>query len=257
MFLCAFDNQVCLGSFKGSRYLGSLLDFFHEFVIVAVDPDILDTAGEDVVECIKSCDSEPLLRNALDKNSGSRSSDAMVWSCEDRLPQADELPKRQVKVETDPTNHQDGKNQMRNKSIVFPWYAHVGPCERIQARHVVDIAHPVQRQEDGQNNKSHGDKDTEQKLQVLEEEVAIDTGNANELGVADCEDFLERLDCGHGGCNALCDRHKGGLVITGFFVSACWAKQGARRILDLVEQALSRHSAILLVVFELLGPCLV
>ena len=97
--------------------------------------------------------------------------------------------------------------------MVLFWRGHVRPGERVQARYISDVANAVYWQENGEDNEGHGYEYAEQELQVLEEEVAINTGDANELAVADGEDILERLDGGHGRRDTPCFGHESGLVV--------------------------------------------
>jgi hypothetical protein len=121
--------------------------------------------------------------------------------------------------------------------VVLLSCGYVRPCKRVQASDLVHRANFVYGQEDRQYHESHRYEDSEQELQVLEEEVTVDTGDPDKLAVADGEDILERLPGGHGRCNASCFRHKGSLVVaTG--VSILRLAQAWTGVLDLVEQTL-------------------
>lgn len=68
----------------------------------------------------------------------------------------------------------------------------------------------------------------------MEEEVAINAGNANEFAVADGEDILKGFDGGYRGCDALGLGYKGGLVVAGMVSRDC-VRQVRVDLLDLVE----------------------
>jgi hypothetical protein len=57
-------------------------------------------------------------------------------------------------------------------------------------------------------------------LQILEEEITVNTSDPDQLSVTDGEDILEGLDCGNGRCYASCLRNEGGLVVA-VVVSTC------------------------------------
>ena len=82
---------------------------------------------------------------------------------------------------------------------MFRWNAYIGPCEGIQARDIGLVAYSVDGQEDRQNDECHGYEDAKQELQVLEEEIAIDTGDADKLRVANGEDIPEGFNGSDGG----------------------------------------------------------
>jgi hypothetical protein len=92
----------------------------------------------------------------------------------------------------------------------------------------------------------------------LEEEVAIDTSNADKLVVANRKDVPKGVDSSYGSCDALGYGYVGGLVvaISGQRMPLC--QSGKQRcILDLVEQALSCSRLFSLVAIMFLGSSLV
>lgn len=80
---------------------------------------------------------------------------------------------------------------MRPEAMVLRRYADIGPGKRVQPRDVGYIADTVDGQQNWQYNQCHWYEYAKQELQVLEEEVAVDAGNANELAVADGEDIFK------------------------------------------------------------------
>jgi hypothetical protein len=71
----------------------------------------------------------------------------------------------------------------------------------------------------------------------LEEEVAVDAGNADELAVADREDISKGLDRRRGRVDALCLGYEGRLVVAALVSGT--SHSGGRYILDLVEETLA------------------
>jgi hypothetical protein len=121
--------------------------------------------------------------------------------------------------------------------MVLLWRGYIRPCKRVQARDSIHRANLVYGQEDRQNDESHRYENSEQELQVLEEEVTVDTGDPDKLAVADGENIPEGLPRSHRRRNASCFGHEGSLVVARR-VSTSRVVHAGTGVLDLVEQAL-------------------
>jgi len=138
----------------------------------------------------------------------------MLGHRENGLPEANKLPQGEVEVVAYPDHDGDGQDQMGPKPLHLFSHGDIRPREGIQARDVRYVAQAVEWKENRQDDYGHRYEKAKQELQVLQEEVAIEASDADELSVADGEDILDRLDGSGRGCYTFSLGYEGGFVVT-------------------------------------------